>query len=178
MRTVKKITDNKFINIKEVYDPENHCNGYQFAERKGVDSIAFVGYNAKDNKFLLNLEFTPPIGQFLLRAFGGSFDKSKSRDEIVIEEVREEAGYIVTEEQIYPLGYAFVSTQMNQYCYLYLVELTFIKDGERSPENSLEAMAQPTWVSWQQFVNGSDWKAITIFLRGYYAGYIDPRILG
>ena len=42
MRTVKQLTNNKYLNIKEVVDKENHVTGFQFAERRGVDSVAFI----------------------------------------------------------------------------------------------------------------------------------------
>jgi hypothetical protein len=42
MREIKKLTDFKFINIKEVVEPEKNVKGYQFAERLGVNSVAFI----------------------------------------------------------------------------------------------------------------------------------------
>jgi len=162
MRVIKQITNNKFLNIKEVSDPNMGCKGYQFAERRGVDSIAFICYDKSTNKFLLNNEATPPLGLFLIRAFGGSLDKDVVHEEIVKGEVEEEAGYEVELKQIKSLGKCFVSTQMNQYCYLYLVLVSDKNKTERKPENACEALAETVWLSEEDIVDGDDWKAIAI----------------
>ena len=166
MRIVKKTTDNKFLNIFEVTDPETHCKGYQYAERRGKDSIAFICYHKQTKKFLINHEFTPPNGTFMDRAFGGSLDKEgKDYTDIVIEEVKEEAGYNVTKENVYLVGNCFVSTQMNQRCYLYFVIVDNHLETERAPENEMEKIAIPTWVSMATILSGDDWKAIVIVMK-------------
>lgn len=165
MRTVKQLTTNKFLNIKEVYDEEKHCRGYQFAERRGVDSIAFICWDGAQEKFLVNYEYTPPTDEFMLRAFGGSLDKAVSMKEIVIDEASEEAGYVVKDKHIMELGPVFVSTQMNQRCYLFLVDVTGLKCGERKPENQIEEMAATAWKTKEEIIDGDDWKAIAIICK-------------
>jgi len=162
MRIVKQVTDYRFINLKEVSDPNMGVKGYQFAERKGVDSVAFLCYHKDTQKFLINKEATPPIGKFLFRAFGGSIDKDKDYEEIVRDEVLEEAGYKVDPSKIKKVGRSFVSTQMNQYCYLYVVFVSDKQKTKRRPENPCEALAEPTWMSEEEIKKGDDWKAITI----------------
>jgi 8-oxo-dGTP pyrophosphatase MutT (NUDIX family) len=162
MRTVNQLTNNKFLNIKEVQDPENHINGYQFAERKGRDSIAFICYDENAKQFLLNFEMKPPLGQFLVTAFGGSIDSNKSLLQIVAGELKEEAGYDAAYNKIKYLGKMFVSTQMNQFCYLYLVLVDKNKQGEREPENEIEKMSSTLWLNLKDIYELEDWKAITI----------------
>lgn len=169
MRTEKVLGDFGFIKVKSVIDPENHCRGYQYAERKGVDSVAFVciDRNKKSKlRFLVNREFTPPNGKFMYRAFGGSMDKNKNETDIVIDEVLEEVGYKVDGTRVYYMGKCFVSTQMNQTCYLYMVDITDLVSVGREPENKIEAMAEPTWVSVTDILNGDDWKSIAILCKG------------
>ena len=165
MRTTKQTTENKFLNIKEVWDADTHCRGYQFAERRGVDSVAFICWDYNRGKFLLNKEFTPPTGEFLFRAFGGSMDKKATREEIVLEEVKEEVGYAVAMANIYPLGNAFVSTQMNQRCYLFLVDISNVKETGREPENEMEKISCPVSKTMKEIYEGDDWKAITIIVK-------------
>ena len=55
MRIVKKMTDNKFINLYEIQDPSKHVKGFQFAERLGKDSVAFICHDG--------------FGGFLLKVF-------------------------------------------------------------------------------------------------------------
>jgi len=164
MRTVKQITDNKYLNLKEVKDPSNHVRQYQFAERAGKDSVAFICWDINYGDFLLNKEFKPPINSFLLGAFGGSLDKDKTHSEIVIDEVKEEAGFTVIKKDVHCVGKVMVSTQMNQFCYLFLVEVDKTKQEDREPENAIEAMAKTEWVTWDsdKIPILNDWKPITI----------------
>ena len=110
----------------------------------------------------------------MLRAFGGSFDKDKTPEGIVIDEVREEAGYEVDSERVHNLGKMFVSTQMNQYCHIFFVDLTGLTVTERQPENAMEAMGEPTWMTATQVLLNSDWKAIAILSRAAHEGLIFP----
>jgi hypothetical protein len=179
MRMVKQLTNNKFLNIKEVTDPENNVRGYQFAERRGIDSVAFICYDSSKvyelnyTEFLLNKEYTPPTNEFHVRAFGGSIDKDKPKTEIVKEEVKEECGFEVKEKSIHELGKVFVSTQMNQYCYLYLVDLKGAKESGRKPENAVEAMAETVWKTEAEIVSKMDWKAICILQKAKREGLIN-----
>lgn len=177
MRTVNQLTTNKFLNIKEVYDDTKHCKGYQFAERRGVDSIAFICYDENTGKFLINKEYTPPTDEFLFRAFGGSLDKNVDKVQIVIDEVKEEVGIKVTAKNIYFVGSVFVSTQMNQRCYLYFVDVSDLKRGKTEPENAIEAMAEIVEMTEEEIHRNDDWKAITIIEKakvfGRYGDNID-----
>ena len=174
MRQIKTLTNNKFLNIKEVVDPEHHVSGYQFAERRGVDSIAFICYDSSTNELLLNNEYKPPTNEMVLGAFGGSLDKDVNKMDIVIGEVREEAGFEVTEDDVVELGKMFVSTQMNQYCYLYLVYVFKSEQKDRQPENAVEALATTQWIynDLDVFNGIEDWKAITIIAKSENQGLI------
>ena len=166
MRTVKQITHNKYLNIKEVTDPEHHTGNYQFAERRGIDSVAFICWDEEHNLFLLNKEYTPPTNEFHFRAFGGSLDKDIPKKEIVRGELKEEAGFD-TFLEMRSLGPVFVSTQMNQYCYLFLVKVDPKAQGERRPENLCESLATVVWRTKEEILLGDDWKAITIISKAF-----------
>ena len=163
MREVEQLTDLKFVNIKKVVDKEKNVNGYLFAERLGVDSVAFVCYDWHRDIYLVNNEYKPPIDDFVLGAFGGSIDKDASKVQIVVDEVREEAGFDIFAEDVEYIGKYLVSTQMNQYCYLYVAHVSKDEQLERRPENAIEAMAETKWISGDDFLNLNDWKAITIY---------------
>ena len=163
MRTIKQLTNYKYLNIKEVSDPENHVKGFQFAERRGVDSVAFICYDRDSEQFLLNREYKVPNNKMVLGAFGGSFDKTNDPLYVVINEVKEEAGFIVDHHNIVYLGKVLVSTQMNQYCWLYIVFVNKDKQVEREPENEIEKMAKIEWHLWDnEIYKLEDWKPITI----------------
>lgn len=169
-RVVTKLTDNRWMNLFSVVDPTMHCKGFQFAQRRGKDSIAFIcldlsiGTRLDDKCYLLNNEFLPPTGEFLTRAFGGSLDKDGyALEDIVKEELKEEVGF--DEGRIIPAGKCFVSSMMDQYCHLFLVLVDKAKCGVRDPQNGIEALATPVWVSAREILAGNDWKAITIISK-------------
>jgi len=172
MRTVIKLTDFKFINIYNVQDLEKNVNGYFYAERLGKDSIAFICYDRNTKKFLLNNEFKPPVDKFICSAFGGSLDNSNVPYQVVISEVQEEAGFEVGVKDIYFLGRSFVSTQMNQYCYLYIVFVDKNNESEKHPENDIEAMATTLWMKKEEVFELEDWKSITIVVKAEAKGII------
>jgi 8-oxo-dGTP pyrophosphatase MutT (NUDIX family) len=169
MRIVKKITDLRWLNIFEVCDPENNVRGYQYVERLGVDSVAFICYDPDLKLFLLNEEYKPPVNKFVLGAFGGSIDKKMSPSEIVTHEVEEEAGFAIT-KAIILMGKVLVSTQMNQYCHLFLVIVDKNDETDRKPENAVEAMAKTKWVHGHDIPALEDWKAIAIFSKAMHNG--------
>jgi 8-oxo-dGTP pyrophosphatase MutT (NUDIX family) len=92
--------------------------------------------------------------------------------DIVKDEVREEAGFEIENTDIEYLGKVFVSTQMNQYCRLYLAYVDRDKQKERKPENAVEAMASTEWVDYQSIIELSDWKAIAIVAKAKSQGVI------
>lgn len=154
------MNENKFLKIKHYID--KGCS-YYYAERLGRDSIAFILHDRNSGKFGLIKEFKPPIDDFLITAFGGSLDKEISMEEIVVEEVHEEAGY--TNAQISYAGRSFVSTQMNQFCYLYLVDVTYAKSVPRIHLSVMDDKSTVEWLHKTQVISGDCWKAITILTK-------------
>lgn len=154
------MTENKFLKIKHYTD--NGCS-YYYAERLGVDSIAFVLHDRVTGKFGLIREFKPPVGSFIVTAFGGSLDKSVTMEQIVTEEVHEEAGY--THAAISYAGRSFVSTQMNQFCHLYLVDVTHATKVPRVHFTEMDEQSTVEWLYPNQVVSGDCWKAITILKK-------------
>ena len=149
---------NKFLQIKKAKNHE-----YYYAERLGIDSIAFVLFDRQKGYGLIK-EFKPPIDEFVITAFGGSIDKDKSLLEIVKDEVKEEAGYTVLDCDILYRGKRFVSTQMNQFCHLYLVDVSGLIPGEKEPETYLESIAKVVWLKYRDVISLDflDWKAQAI----------------
>jgi len=117
---------------------------------------------------------------FLSTAFGGSNDGidmkdyKKMRDEdkiihfkeIVKKEVIEESGYKVDINDIKFVTRSFVSTQQNQICFLFIVDVTDKEAGDPQFENETEAMSIVHWVT-KEFIleNIIDWKIKTILFH-------------
>jgi len=158
------IFDNNWLKVKR-------AGGYIYSERKGVDSVAFVliAINAADERRIgLINEFKDPIQDFLTTAFGGSIDNEKYHKDLrllVKDEVIEEAGFDVSFNQIEYHGKAMVSTQSNQFCHLFSVEVDKMKQGDRTTTNATELKSTVTWLSMSEIKQLDDWKSQTIILR-------------
>lgn len=147
------------------------AGGYIYSERKGVDSVAFVlvAINASDERRIgLIHEYKDPLGDFLTTAFGGSIDDEKYHSDLrtlVKDETMEEAGFDVSLENIEYHGKALVSTQSNQFCHLFSVEVDKLKQGERTTNNRTELLSAVSWITMPEVAKLEDWKAQAIILR-------------
>lgn len=145
--------------------------GYYYAERKGVDSVAFVLFSIDPNdekRIGIVKEFKSPVNEFVLTAFGGSIDDEKYHNdlrELVVEEALEEAGFTISVDQVDYYGKCFVSTQMNQYCHLFGVNVDKKLQGKKTTTNIRELDSVITWITLPELYELEDWKAITIVTK-------------
>ena len=171
-------TAGNYLQIKEV-----STEPYFYARRLGVDSVAFIlnDDNRPDNYAVFN-ERKPPMDYrfgemaFLETAFGGSndeidvetylnMDESEAithMREIVKREVKEESGYTVSLERILFASKELVSTQMDQWVFLFFVDVTGLKQGKSEPQNEGEAMGEVRWKTLKEIKKLHDWKAKSI----------------
>lgn len=166
MATDKILFDGDWIKVKEVVRYGHPP--YHYAERKGVDSVAFVLVDFDSKKIGMIAEPKPPIQANLVTAFGGSFDGNEIQtpSELVINEVIEEAGFAVSHiARLIDCGKHFVSTQMNQWCYCYAVDVTDLHQQERKPQCKDEENAKVVWVLLDTLLQTSCWKAKVIALH-------------
>lgn len=158
------IFDSPWIKVKQ-------AGGYLYSERKGIDSVAFVliAINASDERRIgLIHEYKDPLGDFLTTAFGGSIDDEKYHSDLrtlVKDEAMEEAGFDVSLDKIEYHGKVMVSTQSNQFCHLFSVEVDKLKQGERTTNNRTELLSAVSWITMAEISKLEDWKAQAIILR-------------
>ncbi len=165
---------------------------YQYAERGGKDSIAFILYDDKIKKFALIYESKPPMDEVLGKevrmttAFGGSIDMGENTtyQEICQTEVKEEAGYIVPLDKIYDCGSTLVSTQMSQMANGFFVDVTGIEKTEIAEWEKAADEAQSEkdankfvgnevrWFNISEMMENGDWKSIYIWAQAVYKGHI------
>ena len=159
---------------------------YFYAERKGMDSVAFILVdNNRADKYGVVNERKPSMDHregkevMMETAFGGSNDMIddeeyiKMSEEDVIEhlrelvqtEAREESGYRVDLNRIEFVSKELVSTQMNQYCFMFKVDVTGLEAGERDPQNAEEEIAETKWKTLKGIQMTNDWKAKTILFN-------------
>ena len=154
------LNDKPFITIKR-------ADGYYlYSERAGVDSVAFILIDKNKNKIGLIQEIKPPLYERgikrLVTAFGGSLDKNICLEKIVIEEVKEEAGYNVDDKDITYIGETMVSTQSNQMRKGYIVDVTNAKFVGADEDEKI------VWLNTKQLFDNSDWKSIFIYTKWIY----------
>lgn len=158
------IFNNPFIKVKT-------SGRFIYAERKGIDSVAFIllATNASDERRIgLINEYKPPIDSFLTTAFGGSIDQEKYKNnlkQLVVDETIEEAGFKVSEDDVKYYGKVFVSTQMNQWCSLFAVEVDKTKQGDPTTTDPMEMKSSVVWMTLPEAVKSEDWKAISIITK-------------
>jgi len=146
-------------------------DNYFYAERKGVDSIAFVLFdiNLNDLKRIgVIKQYIPPFGKFMTTAFTGSIDKDYYKDDLrvlVQEEVLEESGFNVELQDIKFYGKFLVSTQINQFCYLFGVTVNKNLQGERTTTNPTELQAELVWLELPEVIQLEDWKTILVVTK-------------
>lgn len=107
-----------------------------WSRRKGVDSIGvvIVRFDEKENmEVLVHQEMNPAHAHYRdlnFGAIGGSIDKDKPLVQIAVEEVREEGGFDVTQEQMVSCGRMFCTTQSDEHVHLYVVDVTGMDELE------------------------------------------------
>lgn len=149
----------KFLEIKTT-KAGGRTTDYEYAERKGTHSVAFLLYDPNSEEICYRLEHKPPVNAWVLGAFGGSIDPKKSLVDIVINEVKEESGYSSENSDVKFVGKYLVSTQMNQYCYLFAVNVNreYI---EPKPTTTIsdETIASNHWMYTTEHPSLECWKA-------------------
>lgn len=152
---------------------------YEYAERGGQDSIAFILADKNARKFALIYESKPPMDERMntevrmTTAFGGSVDMDgKTLQEICQIEVQEEAGFVVPLSKIQSVGETLVSSQMSQLCHLFMVDVTDIPKTQQAeyelPDISKDqefAGNDVIWMSYAEVLENSDWKSIFILSK-------------
>ena len=164
------VWDNQWFTVKQT------SQGFTYGERRGVNSIAFmlVSKDKNDNKpYGVVKEYKNPIEQFVVTAFGGSIDTPRYKNDLeylVQEEVIEESGFRVDKDDIWYLDKVLVSTQMNQFCHLFVVYIDKSKQGRKTTTNKAELLAQVLWLNADGIIGLQDWKAPVILSKKIQLG--------
>ncbi len=152
---------NEWFTIKKI--EKNNGESFFFAERAGVDSVAFILFDASrpDGKnFGIIEQYRGNYGQFHKGCYTGSLDKPElSIEEIVVEEVLEEAGFEVTLDRVAYISKEFCGSGTNECVHLFMVDVTGIPQGETQPESIFEENTENLWVDHNGLLACHDWKA-------------------
>ncbi len=160
---------------------------YIYSQRAGTDSIAFILIDNDLNLVGCISESKPPFDERFnekhmgITAFGGSIDKDLSYIEICKEEVLEESGFYVDIDRITYEGETIVSSQMNQVCHCYSVDITGLKSGDTEADIFNSILEQDAIKDVDEFkhnkvvfktpdevMNTGDWKTIFLYTKMKY----------
>lgn len=159
----------KWLKVFMVVDPDNpEDDGYFYCERKGKDSVAFLLLDRDnlDKPFICLEQYSSSYDQFIKGAYTGSLDKEdKSIEEIVQEEVKEEAGFNVEMDMINALGNMVVSSHSSERVNLYLVDVTGLQWEGKAPENIFEKNMRQIKMNKKEVFKHCEWKANMIVAR-------------
>jgi len=149
---IKTLHKNKWLSLKEMKDEKNGVGGYVFAHEESSKGkkVAILPYRITENsdyaELLLRSEVTPCWSMDpLTSSVTGSVEEDDIEGTMVME-VKEEAGFDITKEDLISLGTCYGSKAMDTVYHLFSVDLTGKEQGEATGDGSeLEAKAHCFW---------------------------------
>jgi hypothetical protein len=159
------ISQTEYLTFKKI-------DSYYFAERKNVDSIAFVLFatNVDDERRVgLTYEYQPGINKSIIKAFTSSIKDPNVDDvlDLVIQEIEYQAGFITTKPEIEYLGKCFVSSNMSEFCHLFGVAVDKTRQFKKEPSSLRKINAGHYWATNEEVKDLEDWRAQTILMKRY-----------
>jgi 8-oxo-dGTP pyrophosphatase MutT (NUDIX family) len=144
----KTIYSSKWLSMIQLDDPKLGTYIYSHESRCDGKIISVLPYRIKNDKleFLLRDELTPcwDTKNLVVSSITGGFEKDLT--ETVIHEMKEEAGYDITEDEIIDLGTCRGTKSSDTVYHLYSVDLTNLEQGEVTTDGSyLESKAHCFW---------------------------------
>lgn len=160
-------TAKKYLTVKEISSEE--LPPYFFVERKGKNSVAFLLEDRKvpEKPIIVLRQWHGPLGRYNVGAFTGSIDKDLSVLDIVIEEVFEEAGYVVDKSMIKHLATEPVSGNTNEEVHLFIVDVTNAEFKGIHPENVFEKNTFRIRMRLAEVLESCEWKGYKIAQLAY-----------
>lgn len=162
VKTVRKL--NEWCTLKSI---EKNDEDYYFLERIGVDSVAFILFDSKKRgtPFGLINQYRGNFGEWQIGCFTGSLDKPElTLPQIVVEEVKEESGFIIDESNVNFISCECAGSQSNERVHLYLVDVSHAELGETEPESEHEENTDTLWLDEAGVMSSDDWKAKLILM--------------
>jgi hypothetical protein len=161
MKKDEILFDNPWVKMKKTQ------KGFIYAERKGIDSVAFILIDKEKKQIGVLEEYKDAIYKRLLTAFGGSIDKHQNDlKQLVIEEILEESGFQVEKNQVKKVAKIYCSNMMNQFVHLFVVFVDKNKQGKKTTTNPSELKSTVIWKPFNWDLKDCfDWKTITILFK-------------
>ena len=168
MKKIEVLHQNKWVSLLKMVWPEKNVSGYVYSHETRCNGhiISVLPFRRieissdysirnmeeirnRKFEFLLREEITPcwDVNRPALSSITGGVEKGLSPEEIAVEEIDEEAGYIVEESELIDLGTCRGTKSSDTIYHLFGIDLTGReKLGEAEGDGSeLERLAQCVW---------------------------------
>jgi hypothetical protein len=159
------VFESEFLKMKKI-------NNYFFAERKNVDSFAFVFFASNiddDRRIGLSYDFQPSINKSIIKAFTSSINDVNTLDirDLVIEEAKKQAGFHIDNGQIEYLGKCLTSSKMSEFCHLFGISVDKTRQTKKETSNNLKIDSGHYWSTVEEIKELEDWKAQIIVYKRF-----------
>ena len=151
MKKTETICGDEWLSLKRIKWPEKGINGYTYAreEKSNGLKVAILPYRRVERtyEFLLRKELTPcwDLEKQFVASITGSVETGNIKKHAV-QEIEEEGGYTVKEEDLIELGVVFGSKAMDTVYHIFSVDLTDLEQKESKGDGSrLEKEATMFW---------------------------------
>lgn len=156
----KALYSTEWVELRRIEAPDKKIYGYDFLHEKrcGGTIVAFLPFRKLEDgsfEFLLRREATPcwQLDTPVISSFTGGVDKDSNPGATFLQELKEEAGYIIDTQddpRIYPLGQSYSTKSSDTQYFLYAVDLTDFPEDKIQDlyiETELEQTSTNVWVS-------------------------------
>lgn len=180
MKKIITLHQNKWVSLLKMVCPEKNVNGYVYTHETRCDGhivsvlpfrFITVGlssridgkydqYEREELELLLRHEITPcwDVDRQIVSSITGGVGKELTPDETAVEEIEQEAGYVIETDDLIDLGTCFGVKSSDTIYHLFAVNLT---DREKEMDalgdgSELERLAECRWHSEQDICEVED----------------------
>lgn len=171
---IRELWSNNWLAIKEIVEPDKGVKGYSFLHEKrcGGKIVVLMPYRIDKNNeawYLLRKEVTPCWGMDqVVSSITGGVEKDDVI-ETAIHELKEEAGYECTAQELIPLGTTFGTKSTDTVYSIFAIDVSRKQQGEATGDGSkLEAMAECAWGKDLDVARSKDPQVAMAWLRLQY----------
>lgn len=132
-------------------------DGYEYVKDSSGHGVLVLPYKISANGELWILAREEPVPPHYpsmhLCGLTGTHEEGESLSLTAVRELREESGFIVSEEFLFPLGWTFVSKASTFKCHMYAVDVTkAIWEEPKGDGSELEKRSSCKWLTLEQAI--------------------------
>lgn len=152
-KKIETLYSDEWLSLKKMVYPEKGINGYTFSHETRCNGkiIAVLPFKIEHScyYYCLRQEVTPCWHETkqMLSSITGGYEKDKGIKGTVVDEVKEEAGYYIKENELIDLGTCQGTKSCDTIYHLFAVDVTSKKQMKAKGDGStLESKAECVWM--------------------------------